>query len=989
MKMNWLPTSLLVLSGLLIYGFQASAETPILSIPTPSRDNSLKTYVLRDGNSSLVEEVSTPDIESLTEKLEIAEKAADEDKNRTPKELENILIKLNRLIEAIEDMSIKKTGGKLPTREELAIVSSSKSKKDRVLENLLLTSKKNPDKNAYFKFQQAANNSNSSLSTQAFIELTKDKKTPNSIKNRAQAILLIDQLRSESKVKNIGALKSLISSQNSLVEKSNLAAQLAIHLSFARSLAGIADSTRVRSPDPLYRQYLNKAAKNTAGISKVLKDKVVYELIWIWRLAEPSASWFQIPFDLSVIRNQDTLAAINERKSLEIYAKGKVDTAIQITRSLEELFETKTPWRARLVNWQKLNWQKTKNYKSFEFELIRQIDLEKSPERLSKLKQEYLGIVKSEASKVKSSPQAGRQTIALADRYIEKTNPMAQHRADITELTGSIFGAIGDFKQAGVRFFMASEGNEKSDQKLRLLRLAIKNQERIAKWPTTPPWFQIPKGDKTERSLLRKYYLAVLTLTPLSWPDSSHVGLLDISLDSGSAAFKRWSDLIEKSPSGIHANNAAWLMATTYELGKSWDELETLSRQLIKVGLNPNAKNRRLNSNDLLALALYEGGMKAFKAANYAKTNTKLIEYVDKFAKPNEDIALWVLANSLHLSQNYSDSITRAHDLVVRFRSSKIWLEANYTAFSWAEDLGFEAFMLNFANNYLSKDLKSSKAITIRGRLIKLLIGIERYGEAITRLKEQIRSGMISKEEETQLSYQIMHLADLYGKTDVAASYADEFLRKGGANWQKADAYGIKGKYLAEKNDIAALDKLEKQVAALNGEDFIFVQKTSQMKYRIAASFSTAPLFEPVTNISLKDPKSALKAKIDLFTNYERRMKSVCASGSTGYCALALIKIANTGKEFIPVLEGIHINPTLGDEETVPYDQYKKANIARIEATIIDCEKKAYDIVIDGESDPVTALDVIWRTSSDWNFDPVTGSQGRGFVQLQATKGPN
>ena len=981
-------TRLFLFSGMLIFrSFTAAAETPILSIPPPSRDGTLKTYVLRDGNSSLVEEASAPDIEALSEKLQKAEDTADDDKKRSLSELENVLIKQNRLIEALEDISIKKIGGKSLSREETALLATTKSKRDRVLEALLQSTKKNSDKYSYYKFLQAASNPSSSLSTQTFIEFSKDKKAPLSIRNRAQTLLLMDQLRSESKVKNLAALKTLIASQGPLLDKSNLASQLALNLHFARSLAGIADSTRLRAPDPSYKHFLNRAAKNTAGIAKILKDKVVNELIWIWRTSDPSASWLQIPFDLSTIKNQDTIAAINERKSLELYSKGKIESAIEMTRSLEDLSDPRTPWRARLVNWHKTNWQKTKNFRPFESELIRQIDLEKSPERLSKLKQEYLGIVKNEASKVRSTPKIGRQTIALADRYIEKTNPVNQHKADITELTGSIFQMSGDFKDAGIRFFMASEIIDKSENKIRLLRLAIKNQEKVAKWPEAAPWYQIPKGDRTERTQLRKYYQSVLTIIPQSWPDSSHLGLLDISLDNVSAAFKLWTNLLEKTATGPQANNAAWLMLTTYELSKNWDELETLSRLLIKVRLNPNAKGRPLNSSDMLALSLFEGGMKAYKSADYKKTNLKLIEYVDTFSKANEDLALWVLSNSLHLSQNYSDAITRAHDLVVRFRASKVWLDANYTAFAWAEDVGFESFMLNFANNYLSKDGKSEKAIVLRERLIKLLIGIERYGEAMARLKEQSKTGKISKAEDTQISYQIMHLADLYGKTDMASSAADEFLKKGGANWQRADAFGIKAKYLAEKNDIAALDKLEKQVATLNGEDFIYVQKTSQMKYRIAATFSTSSLFEETTNITLKDPKSALRAKIDLFNSYERRMKEVCTTGSTGYCALALIKIANTGKEFIPVLDGININPTLGDEETVPYDQYKRSNIARIQGVISDSEKRAYDIVIDGESDPVTALDVIWRTSNDWNFDPVTGSQGRGFVQLQATKG--
>jgi len=710
-------------------------------------------------------------------------------------------------------------------------------------------------------------------------------------------------------------------------------------------------------------------------------------VLWIWRSADPKDSWFALPFDPNAIKNADTIAAIHERRSLELFGKGQIQEAIKITRNLEDSLPAKTPWRNRLLGWHKLAWKKSGQFQALETEITRQIETEKTPERMGPLAGEYLALVKSESLKAKKTPAAGLSAISLADRYLGRTKPSADHKAEILELTGVLFEGMGQSKNAGIRFNSAGDLATKRENKIRLYSLAIKSQSKVAGWAEVPPWFNNKAKVPSELSLLRKYYGDALGLQPESWTLAAHLGLIAMAQNEGAQAFKLWNQLLQKNTTGIHANNAAWIMLTVYQGAKQWEELEALSRLLVKAGLNPKVNGKSLSSRDLLGLALYESGTAAFATSDFPKAILKLTEYVDQFDKPNEDHALWLLSMSLHKTGRHMDAIVRAHDMTKRFPGSKDWLTANATAFQWAEDVAQEPYTLVFASNYLTKDGKSDKGLALRRRLIQLLMGLERYGLAIARLREHQNTGRLSKQEDLDTSYQILYLEDRYGKTSSAYQAAESVLPKSPANWQKADAFGVKAKYLSEKKDLAGIAKLEAQVSALSGDDYIFVQKAAQMRLILAKSVSTEPMMAKVNNITLKDPKAALKAKVDEFSEYERRLKKVCDIGATAYCALALITIANTGAEFLPVLNDININPTLGDEETEPYNAYKKSATDRIVQVMAASEKRAYDIVIDGESDPTTALDVIWRTSSDWNFEPVTGSEGRGYVQLKIAKG--
>ncbi len=983
-----------ILGALSTYLFLSSsqmvqAETPILPLPGVTRDQNLFLLSLRDGNSSLVEETSPPDIGELLDKVKASEEDADNDKKRTPGELEDILVKILRASEAIEDVKFKKIPGAVFTTAQESELGQLKMKKEKILFLLTTAYQNNPERLSQFKFLTAANNPDSSLSKQIFLELASSKKASNSIRSRAMAVVALDQIRSQTYVRDVKKIKEFLESRKEVYQKSNLAFQLQLNLVTARSLAGLYENSKVRHPDPLYKKYLNNAVKNLAGVAKSIREKTIAEVLWIWRSADPKDSWFSLPFDAAAIKNPDTIAAIHERRSLELYSKGQVVEAIKITRNLEDSLPSKTPWRVRLLAWHKMSWMKSNQFLPLEAEISRQLETEKTPERSASLTHEYLSLIKVEALKAKKKPGAGTLVIPLADRYLAKTKPSPDHKAEILELTAVLYQGMGQNKDAGIRQNAAGDIATKRENKIRLYGLALKSQSKVAGWSDEAPWFKNRAKVPSELSLLRKYYADALSQQPDSWNLSAHSGLIAMAQNEPIVAFKLWNQLLQKNTSGVHANNAAWIMLTTYQNAKQWEDLEGLARLLVKARLNPKAQGKNLSSSDLLALALYESGSAAFASSNFQKAILKLTEYVDAFAKPNEDHALWLLSMSLHNTSRYIDAIVRAHDMTKRFPTSKEWLIANATAFQWSEDAAQEPYSLIFASNYLSRDGKSDKGLALRRRLIQLLIGLERYGLAIARIKEHQQTLRLSKQEDLDSSYQILYLEGHYGKSSSAFAAAETVLRKNPSNWQKADAFGAKAKYLGERNDLSGISKLEAQLAALSGDDYLFIQKSAQMRLTLAKAMSIQAMLSGVNNISLKDPKAALKAKIDEFSVYERRMKTVCDLGPTAYCALALITISNTGAEFLPVLNEININPTLGDEETVPYNTYKKSAMDRISALMTNSEKKAYDIVIDGESDPTTALDVIWRTSNDWNFEPVTGSEGKGYVQLQITKGAN
>jgi len=966
-------------------------DRPTIPLNLTTKQLPFSQWVLRETNTPLLLEQSSPEVERLSEVYAQAQSSVEDERKKNKSvsitTLENLLSASTQLIEIFEDIKLEKYQNRNLSIDEQKILQEVRKTKINTLDNLLKMSKEKVSL-AKYRFQMAALNPISPDSKKVFAKLLTESNVSASIKNRAKAQLLISALNSREIIANEATLKKLIDANKSLFNDNYIATKIALRLAATRALAGISEARPVRNLNPEFRKYLAATLEATTGIDKKYRDAVVMELIWIWRTVDPKASWTQVPIDSKILSKMAIYPAFLERQALELAEKSNYSEAIRMTRQLEDLSQNKGVMRLRLLGWHAIIWKKTGSYNLYETEIVRQYDIEKEANTRRQAMGHYQSLVNSEFISTITNPNLGKKTIALADRFLSKTNPAPELKSSFLEKTASTFLAMKDYKSAGRRYAMAGDSAPAKPSKIRLYRLATTSQTNPARWSDQPPWFKNQGQEvKEERELLFKYYSTIYALSPESWFDLAHIGLLRINLGDQNAAFKLWESQVRKDPRGIHANNAAWTMILEYEKQKRWEELEGLARALDGFRLNPKANGISINSNDKLAYALYQGGLLAYQQKLFDKAVIKLSEYVDKWSKPDEDQALWILALSLKSAGKSMDAVNRTLDLVTRFKNSSHYMLANMTGFDWSEDMALESAMLIFGNNYLTRDKNSAKAMSIRSRQIDLYMGLERYADALARLSDQITSYKTNRLDEIELLYKIMHIQSRFGNPNNASLAADALLAKSRVAWHRAEAFGIKAVQLESKKDVNGISKIEKQVSDLKGEGFIFSQKIAQMRLRIAQSISTQDLLKPVVTISLKNPLKTIQEKFESFNQYDKKIRLVCAPGRTGYCALALISLSRVAREFLKVIEEVSINPDLSDDETKPFLQYKDAGIQKLKNLISSSEKEAYSIVTNGETDPATALDVMSMVSNDWNFEPITGSEGKGFVKLQFQKG--
>lgn len=834
----------------------------------------------------------------------------------------------------------------------------------------------------------------SSKSLKIIKQISNDKNSPAEVKNRADYILLNNLLQFKKAISKPSMIKGLEKKYYKSTNKLTDYAKIASTVALAKAYAGIYRGKKIREIRSNKFTYLLKiAARKIVKLQDDLAETLGSELIEIWQTAKGGKENYLIPpFDFSLLRKTNLYHPIQERIALSYYRIGKLAKAKSIYYKLaseKEMIKFRVTILDRVLGWEKIDYSKTKSFDKFETEIKNQINLvskntgDEYSAYLLKILSTYKSLVLREIKTAKSSKSEKyrKSIIRLIDRYLDRTSPSDKDSSEMQFYAAEIHVELKDYKMAVSRFLKSSDINPSKIEKAKILSHAIKWQEVLAKWPSKPSWTTKPKAIKNEVIVLTKIYKQKNTLLDtFDWDDVAKEGLANIWLKNENITADTWTNFLQRSPTGPKASKAAYLTFSIYKTNKFWDKLEKISRFMSSRSVTPTFYSKKIDPEDYLAIALFEGGKENFGKGKFDVAVTKFKEYVNRFQRSNEDEAVFYLSKSLWNNKNYREAIEESVKIVKDFKKSKYFDSACLLGFDWSRSVALESTTAFFVEKYTAKH-QDDKAYGMRHLGVRLYLGLEKYVDAMRHITELIKMKQSTPNAKKALVENLLDISYRYGSLSSASKIADELIKLKPSQSSFAKALFIKAKLAHSNEDIKSLRAYDQIISQLklNDDSVRFAQ--ASIKNFILNSTITDGQFEKVHNTSLVNPLQYIKDSLVKSESLFLKYKSVCDVGPTTVCPEAMNKFENYALKILENVDEVKINDTLDDSTVSAFDTEKDKIRSQIKDKINTSFQIAYSVTSKGTVLPETNQETLWRRGLDWNFEPISTSPGSGYIR--------
>lgn len=816
------------------------------------------------------------------------------------------------------------------------------------------------------------------------------------LKERAEFIVAMDVLSRGNRKDKLSAARTFSRIAGSMGPESKAAANIIA----ARSLAGLsATGSRVHAASVEYRGFLGSAASAARNMSGTQQDQIIVSIVSIWRKAEGNnIDWSKPPFGLNQFSGSTEIRAIIERMAITDYAHGKKAAAIKKYYSLATSFEgfaVRGDIDLRIVDLYLSDYNTSKSPVAYERNLIAmsrvyldtgilgQGNETKAKAVAAELSHRYKALAYQVIAKAGSQSinRAGRlQAIAMADRYLATISD----NKEIENIKSSVANLYVLNKQHSDAVAIYKELAETSTtgQNRKYFALAIRSQSIVAQWPENAPWNGIKAGYTAEREELLVLFkkLAESDKTKLQWFITAHAGLLEINLNRVEQAFASWQAALAKDATGVHAANAAGFMLVAYQKAGDWNNLEALTRVCLSNKLAAIYMNKRVDIVELLALALLEGGKDAMEQSHFDVAVVKLKEFVAQHQKnKRHDEGYFILASAYRGAGQHEASIKTLQGFVERYPLSKYYRQALLNGGEWSSMMAYEENVIFFFNKFEMKFSQDTEAPRVRRDLVAIYLGRALYADAIGTMNAMLGAANQPVEDKIWSVATLMNTEDKHGSSVRAEKAADLIIRASNVPDDiKAEAYVLKARISAKKQQVSTIVAIEAKLQTLNGGQPV-ADALGEVRYMLAFA-SAGIVAKEFYNQEIRDPAKLLNKRFNDYKVARAAFLKVC-SVDNAYCAPAMYKLARSSDDFAKSLESIEIQDTLAKEVVQSFVNQKQTIMNYISSTIQKADSKAVNIVGQGQTDPDWAQAVLWQNSSDWNFDRVSGETGNGYVQ--------
>ncbi len=818
------------------------------------------------------------------------------------------------------------------------------------------------------------------------------------LKNRAAAVAGLANISRGQGAERAKAEASLKRSAASLPP----AGKVAIHLTLARSLAGISGDRRVAGTHASYRAHLAAAARQAVNLTPAEQQHAVNYIIGVWRAAEGrNLDWRKPPFAISPFANQVSVKGIIERAALADYAAGQTKNAIRKYQSLAQSL-TGSPLRAdidlRVLDLQRGEFSRSKDVNPYVNALLAMsknyLDTgilgngnePRAKAVAAEVSRRYRGLVHTELSRsLKESAGERKRAIAMAETYLGTINDNAEIE-DVKSKIALVYVASNNHRAAvGIYKELAETGA--ANKSRGYLALAIRSQSVLANWSVDVAWMGTKPGNTAEREELYTLYrkLGEKDGKGSAWFVAAQLGLLDLTMGRPEQAFALWTDMLKQEPRGVNAANAAGTMLVAYEKAHAWEALEGIARLAVTQNLAPLYRGRSIAANTMLAVALLEGGKEALAQGRFDAAVLKLAEFVSKHpSAKNHDEGFFLLASAQHGAGQHDASIKTLLAFVERYPASGYFRQALLNGGDWAAPMAYEENTIYFYGRFVKTYGADAEGPRVRSALAALYEGRGIYADAIAVLGLTVRAGNEPPAAKVAAVTRIMDLEERFGTT-ARAELAGDLLLKGAnvSEDTKAEAYALKARNAAVAGRYADVQRIEASLVNLGGSQPT-QNALGEVRLLLALAKSRTAI-KDYFNLELRDPQATLAQRYSAYKDVRTAFDSVCAAGQTSACAPAMHQLARFSESFQRSIEDITVQSTLAKEVVNRFTAYKQGIYNDATGTSQRADARAVAVVGEGFTGPDMTQAVLWQNSSDWNFERVSGETGNGYVQWQAS----
>ncbi|MBP9708040.1 MAG: tetratricopeptide repeat protein [Oligoflexales bacterium] len=797
---------------------------------------------------------------------------------------------------------------------------------------------------------------------------------------KKQAVLLIafhDIQHGQAK-NRAQAAHSLAKVMNSLSGESAIFAKM----SLAYYFAGVNENGRkTGQSSSKYRAFVAAVVKNLNTLPSAEAERLLAQSISLWTKVEGrKINWNKAPFSMAVISDHPYAAAIKERAAIADYNTRQYDRSVQKYRELANE-QNEAQIQEKIILIRKSQYLQSSRFAQFENELtaLRANCNENGQNAVcQRANKEHLYLVDRELAKADRQKSARRNSIDLTTRFLAIEADKATREVIAFKLA-NLYAKEAQHAQA-VSIYEELAKNGVESMRPRYLKSAIESQHVLAAWPKKVVFSnQFKDGPLSERQKLLEFYQlsAAQMKDRIEWYSLAQQGLLMSALGQREEGFGLWRKALETNFQENYALQACGFMLQSYKNDGTWDKLAELTKFSLARGIRPIYAGKSVDLNQLLALALFEGGKKSIADGKFKEAVAMLEDFIESFSRnARNPEAHYLLSSAYQGTGEHQKAVRILMTLAETFPRSEFYRPALLKGGKLSMQMALEESAIYFNAHFVSAFPNDAEALGIAKKLETLYIGRNLYAQAIAVHKSIAKMPAASAEEREAAKVAQLILVSKYGSVEQSIVDALAFVKRSDTSaTSKAIAYAILNKHYYKNNMIKELKSVEQQLSSLGTAEVEVNYSTSEARFFLAESIKN-DYEEEIFSPSLTDPIKTLNGFRSVGSHLEAAYQNVCEVPNSAYCAPAKYQLARRFEKYVALVSQITIADTLAKSEIDKFNALKNQIINDLTQKTMQIDEQAIAEVKQGYSHPAWTSQILWYSSSDETeqFDGVEGS---------------
>lgn len=577
-----------------------------------------------------------------------------------------------------------------------------------------------------------------------------------------------------------------------------------------------------------------------------------------------------------------------------------------------------------------------------------------------------------------ASPTVRKQALAAIDIYFE--GPLSEAEKEQIRASKGEIQFLSDNHIAAAATFAALAGEIKGPKTNSYWRLAIRSQLKLAQWPSDPPWDGVGKGSGPARETLLSMYASISR--PGDWSTISQMGLIHFHQNQQTDAFKLFMETLGSTPNGIHAQQAAGLMASVHIQNKTWQDLEDLARIMVKQNLRGLHKKQHYAGRDVLGMALLEGGLEKYTSTDYPTSATKLDEFVRGWREhPRHDQGFYTLALAHYAAKNYKVGVETMISFSKSYPKTKYRRDALVTGGAWSLALAWEDHVMYFLEAHVREFPRDAASTQSLETLTNLYMGREHYDAATRVMEIQLAHPQISPDTKSDIARRLLDMHEKNGSPASALRIADVLFKAFSKQPDiAAPALSLKGRLQGDESP-AKYDSVIRQIAALDSTDRAVVEALSEQYFLKSEAMAKGVFERELYSLESRNPLADLNAAYGRYDQIRQSYEQACSLPGASWCGPSLHRLARVSDQFTTSIASLDIPRTLEPATVQEFLARKKSIIDTVDAKSLEADERSAQEAAAGSTNPDWTGAILWQNSADWQSQRVSGDTGTGYIQ--------